>query len=237
MKTVKKIVSAASAGGQLNDEQLDRGLLELRNTPRADGRSPAQVLFGHTLRSGSVPMHHRAYAAEWQRAADQCDGRAAEIAEDVHQRHDSRSRSLRVLPLGGHADIQNTETRRWDRSGVVVGIGRRKSYLIKLPSGRIWWRNRRFLRPRRPLLTNPAPQNMPSRSAAEVPLTAPAAATRPPAALPATDVLLPPRPAQPAAARRPLGPPAPAAEPLLRRSDWERRPPPRLVVSWDGQRY
>ena len=45
-------------------KKLDRGLLELRNTPRADGRSPAQVLFGYPLRSGSVPMHHRAYAED-----------------------------------------------------------------------------------------------------------------------------------------------------------------------------
>ena len=41
VKTVKKLVLAASASGRLDDEQLDRGLLELRNTPRADGRSPA----------------------------------------------------------------------------------------------------------------------------------------------------------------------------------------------------
>ena len=102
--------------GRLNDEQLDRGLLELRNMPRADGRSPAQILFGHPLRSGSVPMHHRAYAEEWQRAADQCDEKAAEISEEVLQRHDSRSRPLRPLQLGGHVDIQNTETCRWDRS-------------------------------------------------------------------------------------------------------------------------
>ena len=59
VKTVKKIVVAASASGRLDDDQLDRGLLELRNTPRADGRSPAQKLFDHPLRSG-VPTHHRA---------------------------------------------------------------------------------------------------------------------------------------------------------------------------------
>ena len=60
VKTVKKLVLAASRSGRLDDDQLDRGLLELRNTPRVDGRSPAQIVFGHPLRSG-VPTHHRAF--------------------------------------------------------------------------------------------------------------------------------------------------------------------------------
>ena len=50
MKTVKNLVVAASPSGRLDNEQLDRGLLELRHAPRADGRSPAQVVFGHPLR-------------------------------------------------------------------------------------------------------------------------------------------------------------------------------------------
>ena len=74
VKTVKKLVTAASQKGTLDDEQLDQGLLEIRNTPRADGRSPAQILFGHPVRT-PLPVHHRAFAPQWQRLADDCDAR------------------------------------------------------------------------------------------------------------------------------------------------------------------
>ena len=47
-----------------DDDAFDRGLLELRNTPRPDGRSPAQVLFGRRLRT-AVPAHRRAFTPEW----------------------------------------------------------------------------------------------------------------------------------------------------------------------------
>ena len=44
--------------------------------------------------------------------------------------------------------LQDPTTRRWDRTGVVVEVSRYRTYRVKLPSGRVLWRNRRFLRPR-----------------------------------------------------------------------------------------
>ena len=207
VKTVKKLVVAASSRGSLDEDQLDRGLLEIRNAPRQDGRSPAQVLFGHPLRPGSVPTHHRAYAAEWQKAADQCDRKGAEIQQDVRRRHDSRARSLSGLHIGCRVDVQNTESGRWDRTGLVVGIGQRRSYLIKMPSGRIYWRNRRFLRPHHPMLPNgvrPAPPS--PVSSAET------------------------------GADQPLSP-SPPPPPAPRRSGRHTRPPQRLTVQWHRSTY
>ncbi|XP_042228326.1 uncharacterized protein K02A2.6-like [Homarus americanus] len=65
VKVMKKLICITTRNGILDEDDFARGQLELRNTPRANGRSPAQVLFRHPLRS-SVPAHHRAYAAEWQ---------------------------------------------------------------------------------------------------------------------------------------------------------------------------
>ena len=45
----------------------------------------------------------------------------------------------------------------------IIGIGQRRDYHVKLPSGRIYWRNRRFLRPR--VLPAPSP------AAASTPVT------------------------------------------------------------------
>ncbi|XP_066973182.1 golgin subfamily A member 6-like protein 25 [Macrobrachium rosenbergii] len=54
--------------------------------------------------------------------------------------------------MGSYVDVQDHTTGLWNRPGVVVGIGSRRDYLIKMGSGRILWRNRKFLRPHRPFL-------------------------------------------------------------------------------------
>ena len=47
---MKKLITTTTVQGDLDDENL-RGLLQYRNTPRAGGLSPAQILFGHPLPS------------------------------------------------------------------------------------------------------------------------------------------------------------------------------------------
>ena len=43
--------------------------------------------------------------------------------------------------------IQHPIEKLWDIVGTVVEIGRYRDYLVKLPCGKTYWRNRRFLRP------------------------------------------------------------------------------------------
>lgn len=57
MKVIQKLINTTTKDGRLDDDDFAHGLLELRNNPRADGRSPSQVLFGHPLRS-AIPVHH-----------------------------------------------------------------------------------------------------------------------------------------------------------------------------------
>ncbi|KAK3851886.1 hypothetical protein Pcinc_041496 [Petrolisthes cinctipes] len=150
VKAVKKLIMMTTERGQLDEDEFARGLLELRNTPKADGRSPAQILFGHPMRS-CIPAHHRSFSPQWQLAADDCDAKADHLREQAKIRHDSSARSLPLLHLGGYVDVQDHANGRWDRVGVIVGIGQRRDYLVKMGSGRILWRNRRFLRPHRPM--------------------------------------------------------------------------------------
>ena len=156
VKLVKRLIQKVTASGRLDDDAFARGLLELRNTPRADGRSPAQVLYGHPLRS-AVPIHHRAFAPEWQRAADECDQIADSLREEARERYDRSAKPLPGLRIGAHVSIQDHNTKLWDRRGTIIGIGRSRDYLVKLPSGRTLWRNRRYLRPFRPLISSRAP--------------------------------------------------------------------------------
>ena len=221
VKTVKKLVMAASQRGTLDEEQLDRGLLEIRNTPRADGRSPAQLLFGHPVRT-PLPVHHRAFAPQWQRIADDCDARSAELQREVRQRHDRHTRPLSRLGIGSRVDVQDLTTGRWDRTGTVVAIGARRSYSVKMPSGRLYWRNRRFLRPYRPMI----PETAPGLRAADGPSAPPSQSTGSAGALPPAG--LSGRTGTRDAAPAPTAP---------RRSTRQRAPPSRLHVRWGTTTY
>ena len=69
VKAVKLLVHKCAPSGDLSSEEFLQGLLELRNTPDATGFSPAQVLFGHQLRS-IVPAHRSAFQPRWTAAME-----------------------------------------------------------------------------------------------------------------------------------------------------------------------
>ncbi|XP_045127763.1 uncharacterized protein LOC123514179 [Portunus trituberculatus] len=132
VKAVKHFIQKVAPSGNIDCEAFDRGLLELRNTPNQTGRSPAQVLNGG-------------------RPGTSCDRRAAARLRDATSRYDAHARPLPPLQQGDVVRIQDPTTQRWDKVGTIMGVGRSRDYLLKMPSGRVWWRNRRFLRPAPPL--------------------------------------------------------------------------------------
>ena len=154
VKTVKHLIMKVAPSGNIDSEAFDQALLELRNTPTHTGRSPAQALYGHPLRS-CVPAHAKAFAKEWQARAESCDRRAAKRTQDAKARYDDRACPLQPVEIGALVRIQDPTTRRWDKVGTVMGVGRTRDYQLRMPSGRIWWRNRRFLRPVPPAAANP----------------------------------------------------------------------------------
>ena len=146
VKAVKMLVMKTCHGGDINSDQFCEGLLELRNTPRSDGRSPAQVVFGHPIRS-TLPVSRRSFAPEWQAAAADCDARAAEIQNATESYYNLRSKSLPPLKIGTQVRLQDPVSKKWDRVGTIVGVGNRRDFHVKMPGGAVFWRNRRFLRP------------------------------------------------------------------------------------------
>ena len=123
-----------------------QALLEWRNTPDASGRSPAQKLYGQPLQS-FVFAHSSSFAPEWQLQADIADSRAESLSAATEHSFNESSRSLKKLQIGTSVDVQDARTKRWSKRGVIVAIGKHRDYFVKLPSGRVYWRNRRFLRP------------------------------------------------------------------------------------------
>ena len=146
VKAMKALVAKLCTSGDLELDKFRHALLEFRNTPGSDGRSPAQVVFGHNLRS-SVPAHRKSFAPEWQADGNLRDERAALEHEKVRTHYNKRARKLLPLGIGTTVRVQNHSTKLWDRVGIIVAVGRFRDYRIKFPSGSVLWRNRRFLRP------------------------------------------------------------------------------------------
>ncbi|MPC98958.1 hypothetical protein E2C01_094349 [Portunus trituberculatus] len=196
--------------GNLDDDAFNRGLLELRNTPHGDGRLPSQVLFEHPLRS-SVPTHYRSFAEEWQKAAAKCDSKAVTLRQQAKDRYNARSCTHSQLIIGTHVDVFNHTSNHWNRHGVIVAIGSRCDYLVKLGSGRTWWRNRRFLCPHHPFLTSATTGEMRSSESLTI---------------------------QPPALRVPQEEKCEDSQPApLRHSGRQRREPSRFTVRWDKKSY
>ena len=205
VKSVKALVLKSAPSGDLNSEKFLQGLLELRNTPGGTGLSPAQVVFGHPLRS-LVPARRSSFQPRWTLAMEARDRQAA-LETGSKAYYDQHAHPLRPLTMGESVRVQNAGTKLWDRVGIVIGIGRHRDYRVKTSSGAVMWRNRRFIRPQRPPAS--APESTPSGPS---PLPPPAPDTGPPAHM--------------------AGPPKPPIDigPTPRRSNRNRRAPVRTNV-------
>ena len=198
--------------GCLEEEKWTRGILQHRNTPAAGGRSPAQIVFGRSVRD-ALPAHRRRFAPEWHRVADRAEVRLSERQQRADDLYNSQARDLTPLAVDNQVAVQDDRTKRWDRHGVICEVGPHRRYYVRLSSGRVLTRNRRHLRRR-------YGHAMPERLVPEVP-----AASR---GSPADQT----RESRTSSTGPVSGgaPTAPTPEPYhLRRSTRSRRPPVRLI--------
>jgi len=71
-------------------------------------------------------------------AADVCDRRYHTTRQQAEQYYNRHGLPLSLLKIGNYVRLQDSATKRLDRVGTVVGVGRRSDYHIKLPSGRVY---------------------------------------------------------------------------------------------------
>ena len=141
VKSVKKLLMKCE--GRFNDDFFDR-LRHFRNTPRADGFSPAQMLVGRRLKT-ELPVHPQAYAPI---NTEEAELRRQLTRDRAKDHHDRTARSLPHLSVGSKVIVQNARTSLWDKYAIVVSSHQGgRSYLVRLPNGRLYYRNRLYLRP------------------------------------------------------------------------------------------
>ena len=156
-------------GARLNKDQWTIGIIRYRNTPTKHGPSPAQLLFCQPVQD-MVPVHHRAFKPESQKAADTSDILPAD-AEAV-ARYDSSAHPLPSFQIGIPVLVQNDRTKLWDRFGIVVDVGSNRKYFVRLLSGCILTRTRCFPRRRYSSSLPPSYAPTPPPAAQKPPITA-----------------------------------------------------------------
>lgn len=145
VKSMKKLIITSTENGNIDSEEFLKALLEFRNTPRRGGLSPAQIIFGQPLRS-YIPAHHRSFDKKWQIMRQEYDIKCADIQKKSCKNYNVKAKLLQNLKIGQGVWIQDVILKEWNKFGTIIGKGKFRDYLIKLPSGRTFWRNRKYLR-------------------------------------------------------------------------------------------
>ncbi|TRY66046.1 hypothetical protein TCAL_14116 [Tigriopus californicus] len=85
---------------------------------------------------------HQDLCAQIQEA----DQRAELLRRKAKEHHDARVKELPSLQIGDIVRIQNRETKIWEVLGEIEKcVPQRWSYMLRTESGRLKWRNRKFL--------------------------------------------------------------------------------------------
>ena len=146
--------------GNLNNDNVVRALLQLRNTPDRDcGLSSAEVLFGRRLKDSmprlekSIPVFqspqiHPIWKENWNAKEKAIHSRFVKTCEKLEE----HAKELPPLREGDSVFIQNQnlaygKPNKWDREGTIIQTGENDQYLVRVRgTGRVTLRNRRFLR-------------------------------------------------------------------------------------------
>jgi len=139
VKTCKHLIKKYNS----NWNDFKAALLEWRNTPRADGISPAQLFFGRRQRS-HLPCLPEALAPINQREAANLRG---EMRKKKKTSYDGRAKELPKLQVGQNVLLQNPISKKWDSMGKIKKIREDgRSYTVE-SNDSTYLRNRRHLRP------------------------------------------------------------------------------------------
>ncbi len=138
--------------GSLNTDRITRALLQHRNTPLQDiGLSPAQLLYGRNMKD-CLPTLEEAMRIrpEWRMVAEDREKALAKRNVRNMEMYNVHTKELPPLDIGDEVAVQNQtgpRPTRWEKTGVIMEIGRNRNYLVKMHgSGRCTLRNRQFLR-------------------------------------------------------------------------------------------
>ena len=144
---MKGLVKKNSPGRTCHTPEFINALMEYRNTERKNGLSPAQRLFGRPTCT-RLPTHPLVFNCPIQDEIWKADKKVRQLRELAKARYDQGTQKLGVLEVGDVVRVQHHMRKCWDLIGKIEEVNRLgRSYLVRLETGRLYWRNRRFIKP------------------------------------------------------------------------------------------
>ena len=145
VKKAKRTLIAA--GGVFNEKYLN-ALSILRQTPLNFGTkdtavSPTEMLYGFQTR-GALPTLPRQMKPVDKSVVEEA---RADYYSKRKAYHDKQAMDLSLLRIGAHVLMQDQETKKWTREGVIKQVRESGRQYQILSQGRLVERNRRHLRP------------------------------------------------------------------------------------------
>ncbi len=122
--------------------------IEIQKYSKKDGLSPAQRLLNRPMRT-KLPAHPQVFKPLLRKEIIDADKKALQLRGKAKERYDVGAKTLSELKVGDIVCVQHQVTKKWDLVAEVKEINVRRSYLVMSETGRLYWRNRRFLRPYR----------------------------------------------------------------------------------------
>ena len=259
VKSMKRLIREnTNRDGSLTNDKFLKALMTYRNTPDRDtGLSPAQVIFGRSLRD-FLPSPQTRYRPqpEWVMLREDREKALAKRAVSNMEKLDQNCRVLPRLAVGDSVLVQNqvgNHPSRWDITGVIVEVREHDQYVVKVDgSGRMTLRNRKFLKKITPYaMTKHFKSSYTTASTPEAQSSPPVIQSPPVTAAEPREVVTPPSPTppEPQPEQQPESQPQPEPEPeqaptpspptspALRRSSRASRPPDRLQPGWGTKTY
>ena len=126
-----------------SEASFREALLTWRNTPRADGLSPAQLFFGFTLNFGQSPDFAAIYIDRHTATTTRNDS-----FSKTKNSFDNSTVSHSILDKHDRVRIQDPKTKRWPLKGTILDTtDHKRSYIIACDDGNTITRNRRLVKP------------------------------------------------------------------------------------------
>ncbi len=110
VKSAKSLVKKSCPGKSVNGSEFMEALIKHRNTPRTDGMSPSERLFGRPMRT-ILPCHPQVFRKIVQNIIRQADKKTILLRDKAKARHDRGTIKLSTLRVGDVVRVQHHQTK------------------------------------------------------------------------------------------------------------------------------